>query len=854
MGKIALSAFRSPNVFEKCPSAYYDARNDHTSTHGMNPAAAKRLRLLASAVSLLLLVALLVFGWLSWRVRASLPQLDGVAPLAGTQVAVTVERDGLGVPTVRGSNRTDVARALGWLHGQDRFFQMDLLRRMPAGELAELFGKRAVPRDRAMRAHGFRKLARTVVSQLPAEHRALLEAYTAGVNAGLGALHEWPFEYLILRERPAAWQPEDSVLVIYAMTLDLQDGDAIYERTLMTLRDELGRDALAFFAPLVTAGDAALDGSTAQLPAIPGPAAIDLRKKKVVSQPVRRSESTRPISPRNPSSVFAPFKGFPFLASDPELAPGSNVFALAGAHTATGAAMVANDMHLAHGVPNIWYRASLEYAGKKITGVTLPGAPVIVAGSNGHVAWGFTNGYVDTSDVVVVEVNSIAPTLYRAPGHDASLTFERRKETIAVKDAPAVEVEYQWTIWGPVIGTDDQKRPLAHHWVAYDPAATNLRLLEMESATNVDEAIATAHVAGIPAQNIVVADERGAIAWTVAGRLPKRVGYDGRLPVSWTYGDRRWDGYLAPDDVPVVRGDASVLPGRIWSANNRHVGGDAQTRLGDGGLRRAPRAAQIRDDLKPLEHATPKDLLAVQLDDRALFLEPWHKLLMSTLTPAVVGDRKERAALRRFSETWEGHASVDAVSYRLVREFRTAVYGQIFPAIFESCVTAFPSFNSRELQLEPAVWALLEAKPMHLLNPAFKTWDELLVAAIDDTIKAVDQAGVAVPQANWGWRNRARIRHPFSTSFPLLSSWLDMPADPLPGDNDMPRVQSPTHGASERFVVSPGHEAEGIFHMPGGQSGHPLSPYYRAGHAAWVRGEPSPFLPGKTEHTLTLKP
>ena len=121
-------------------------------------------------------------------------------------------------------------------------------------------------------------------------------------------------------------------------------------------------------------------------------------------------------------------------------------------------------------------------------------------------------------------------------------------------------------------------------------------------------------------------------------------------------------------------------------------------------------------------------------------------------------------------------------------------------------------------------------------------------------IKVVDKAGVNLPKANWGWRNHARIRHPFSNSFPWLARWLNMPADPLPGDADMPRVQSPGHGASERLVVSPGREAEGIFHMPGGQSAHPLSPFFRAGHAAWVRGDPTPFLPGKTEYTLRLAP
>jgi penicillin amidase len=511
-------------------------------------------------------------------------------------------------------------------------------------------------------------------------------------------------------------------------------------------------------------------------------------------------------------------------------------------------------MHLDHGVPNIWYRASFEYAGRKITGVTLPGTPALVAGSNGHVAWGFTASYADVNDVVLVEPNSIAPNLYKAPGHDDFLRIEQRHETIRVKGDDPVEVDYPWTIWGPVIGSGDHGQLLALRWVAHDPEATDLHLLEMEGAQTVADGIAIAHRAGMPAQNMVLADRAGEVAWTIAGRLPKRIGYDGRLPVTWAFGDRKWDGYLAPDDVPVVRGSDSKIPGRIWSANNRHVGGEALVKVGDGALRRAARAAQIRDDLASLDRATPKDLLAVQLDDRALFLARWHRLLMDTLTPAVVAQKKTRGALRSAAEKWEGHASVDAVSYRLVREFRTAVYARVFPPIFQSCVDAFPRFDSRELQLEPAMWAMMQEKPLHLLSSEFTSWEDLLAAAADDVVKTLDHTGVSLTQATWGTRNRARIRHPFSYSFPWLAQWLDMPADPLPGDADMPRVQSPSHGASERFVVSPGREEEGIFHMPGGQSAHPMSPYFRAGHSAWVHGEPTPFLPGKTEHTLTLKP
>lgn len=817
----------------------------------MQPTTAKRLRLLASTLSVLLLVALLACGWFVWRLRASLPQLDGTATVAGLGRAVTVERDALGVPTIRGESRADVARSLGWLHAQDRFFQMDLLRRSAAGELAELFGKRALPRDRAVRLHGFRKLAQSIVERLSPTERSLLEAYAAGANAGLGALAAHPFEYVLLRTDPAPWRPEDSLLVIYAMTLDLQDEEGVHERTLMTIRDQLGRDSLAFFAPVQTAHDAALDGTTAALPPPPGPAEIDLRKRKVSAAPRGAAADLFATSALDsPADLFA---RFPSPARDPEAVLGSNAFALAGTHTANGGAMLANDMHLDLGLPNIWYRASLEFAGRTITGVTLPGTPCVVAGSNGRVAWGFTNSCVDNGDLVVVELNSIAPTLYKSPDREDFLRIEERTETIRVKGGDPVVATYEWTIWGPIIGTDERGRRLAHRWTAHDPEATNLTLMEIEEVDTVAAGIAVAHRSGIPAQNIVLADRTGAVAWTIAGRLPRRTGYDGRLPVTWAYGDRKWDGFLPPGEVPVVTGDASSLPGRIWSANQRHLGGEGLVKLGAGGYVRATRAAQIRDRLQTLDRATEKDLLAIQLDDRVPLFTPWHVLLMEVLTPAVTAGKK-RAELRAAAETWEDRARVEAVSYRLVREFRAAVYRRVFTPIFEPCRAVFPGFDLTFVQLEGALWTLLREKPPHLLNPEFATWEELLVAAVDDTIAAIEKTGKPLAQATWGARNRVQLAHPFSGSFSALKPWLSLPAVPLPGDSDAPRAQTPRHGASERLVVSPGREQEGIFHMPGGQSGHPLSPYFQAGHEAWVRGDPTPFLPGAARHTLTLRP
>ena len=792
----------------------------------------KRFSYLASVLSMLLLIVLAAVGYGWWQMRGSLPQLDGERAFAGLGAPVKVERDALGVPTITGATRADTARATGFVHAQDRFFQMDLMRRTGAGELAEIFGAAALPLDQAHRLHGFRATAAKVVAALPAEQRALLDAYTAGVNAGLAALPKTPWEYLVLRTTPQPWRVEDSILVTYAMWFNLQGGTGRLEQNLRALRATLGQAGMDFFTPQGDSHDSALDGST--FPAGPLP---PLRLKPPAEAP---PTAARP-------------------APEPHAVPGSNSFAVDGAHTANGAAMLANDMHLGLNVPNTWYRVVLRWPDahgtvQRLAGVTLPGAPLVVAGSNGKIAWGFTNSYIDTSDIALTETDATAQIYYRTP--HGWVEIEERKELIKVKGREPVAFTARWTEWGPIIGGPEEGRYLVLRWNAHDAESTNLNLSGLETAFTAAEAVDIAHHTGMPNQNLLVADASGAIAWTLTGTVPRRVGYSGREPVSWVFGDRRWDGWLNADEIPVI---ANPPEGILWTANQRLVGGAALAKIGDGGYADGARGAQIRDDLRKLlatgKKTVPADLLAIQLDDRAVFLERWQKFLLQVLTDDAVTKKSARGELRASVQTWNGHASTDSAAYRIVRGFRLHLAERVLAPFFESARDRYERFSYDQFHYDDALWKLVKEQPDRLLNPAHQSWDSLFLAAADDVIADIEKEGVPPQRFTWGARNTLRMQHPFSTFLPgFLARCLDMPADQLPGDQDMPRVQNRAFGASERLVVSPGHEDEAIFHLPGGQSGHPLSPYYRAGHDAWVKGEPTPLLPGPTLHTLTLKP
>ena len=792
----------------------------------------------AMALALVLLAGAGAGFWFHGRLQASLPRLDGDLAVTGLDAPVEIDRDALGIPTLRGGSRRDVAFAIGFLHGQERFFQMDLQRRQSAGELSELFGSVVVPMDRSARIHRFRSRATGVLEASAPDVRRLLEAYAAGVNAGLDDLGAKPFEYIVLRSDPVPWRPEDSVLTLFTMFTLLQGQDKQIEKGLDLMRDVLPEEVFRFLAPPGSPWDAPLIGEPFAPPAIPGPEVVDLRG------------SEDPVQARLELDDLAGMAG---------PAPiGSNNWAVAGSYTRHGGALVANDMHLPLSMPNIWYRASLSWPASaggsephRISGVTLPGAPLIVVGSNGHVAWGFTNSRIDTTDLVGLELDPEDEDRYLTA--EGPRRFERDREVIRVKGGASETLEVVSTVWGPLLPEDHGGRRRALSWVAHEPDAVNFELFRLEQARDIERALDVANRSGLPAQNFVVADATGSIGWTIAGKIPRRFGFDGQLPSSWADGTRGWDGLLASEEVPRIIDPES---GRLWTANNRVVSGEMLSRLGNGGYVSGARAGQIRDQLFALEQATTEDLLRIQLDDRALFLKRWRRLWLELLTPEAIAADSRRGEFRQLVESWGGHASADSVGYRLVRGARLALAIELFDALTARCKEADSEFVylTTVTLPEAPLWQLVSQRPPHLLKPRYSNWDEQLLAAVDRLIDSIQKGGERLSERSWGQANTVSLRHPLSLAIPLVGRWLDTPEVPLPGDNYMPRVQVGGYGAAQRMVVSPGREEEGILHMPGGQSGHPLSANYRDSHSAWVNGEATPFLPGPTVHQLTLAP
>ncbi len=798
----------------------------------------RTLKYLGAAAAVLLLAAL-ALGWL--LLRASLPRLDGALAASGLTGAVRITRDSRGVPTIEATDRADLAYATGFVHAQDRYFQMDLSRRLAAGELAELFGGAALEQDRRARLFRFRSVAREVLAQAAPAERALLEAYARGVNAGVADLAGRPWEYWVLGAPPLPWRPEDTILIEHAMWWDLQANGLRREILRQEINARLGgaqcgarwKCGLGFLYPAGTSWDA---------PVAPAQGAVSAAEAAVPPAEV--------LDVRNGRAAAAVSGSVPR-----EPAAGSNSWAVAGRLTATGAALVANDMHLGLRIPPLWYHARLRIASGAaqaldLNGVTLPGAPLLVAGSNGHIAWGFTNSYGTWLDVSRVPCTAVGQHELTTPSGPVALSVVR--EEIRVHGQAAVVMEVKSAPAGVLLRADEAQHSCWFGaWLAQNPAATNLGLMALERATSVAEALALAPAVGIPHQNVVIGDEQGHIGWTIYGRIPADTG------ATRASGGAPWT--TVADHPRIV--DPPL--GRIWTANARVASDDHQLRLIGGDVAAlgaqydlGARAGQIRDDLLALQgNITPADMLRIQLDDRAVFLARWRTLLLSVLDEEALHDHPRRAQFRQLIEGWNARASVDSVGYRLVRAYHERTRQAVWDMLLAGLGLEAEQGAAPPAQFEGPLWQLVSAQPLHLLAKSYPGWPQFLRAQVDATIAELGASCPELAHCTWGAHNLVQIRHPLSRVLPWLASFLDMPTLELPGDHDMPRVQDGAiFGASERFAVSPGHEEQGYLQLPGGQSGHPLSPYYHAGFMQWARGTPLPFLPGPAEHTLILTP
>ncbi|MEX1056415.1 MAG: penicillin acylase family protein, partial [Natronospirillum sp.] len=408
--------------------------------------------------------------------HGSFPQLDGTLIVPGLRAKVELERDAQGIPTLSAIHREDIAYGLGFLHAQERFFQMDLQRRQAAGETAALLGSSALIDDRSARRHNFRQVARQSLADATVEQAGILAAYTQGVNQGLVEMRQPPMEYLLLGQHPEPWHAVDSLLVLLNQSQVLQHHPIDRQLSEHYFKSQIPEDWRDFFA----------QGNVNGTPSLPNTPLSELI-----------SDAAPAVAPVSQHTR-----------------PGGHQWAISGALTPQGkGALLATDVHQPQTLPTPWYRANwrLPETNRMARGVTLPGNPVLFMGSNEQLSWVLAPSRSQNARLIRLEVDNNS---YRTPS--GWKPFRERRERIAVQGSVAQEMMVRDTDWGPVVGQDEDGRWLVLHWAAHDPGALNLNLHHLEQLSDVDAALLDLNI-GLSAQHLMVADHRGAIGWTQVG-------------------------------------------------------------------------------------------------------------------------------------------------------------------------------------------------------------------------------------------------------------------------------------------------------------------------------------------------
>ncbi|MBO6825732.1 MAG: penicillin acylase family protein [Sneathiella sp.] len=787
----------------------------------------------------ILILAIVIAGGGYIYLRTSLPTLDGAVQVTGLKREVVIIRDEHAIPHIEAKDLNDASFALGYVHAQDRLWQMEMNRRIGAGRLSEILGKAALSKDVFLRTLGVYKAAERTYEQLDEDSKSLLQAYADGVNAFLeGRAGALPPEFLILGVEPEPWTVTDSIVWTKMMAWDLGKNWGI-ELERLRLLQKLTPEQLAEI-----------------MPAYPGETEIPLPEFDGIYKQTMKAADR-------------------LFAMAPEPLPegaGSNNWVVSGDLTNTGKPLLANDPHLGLAAPALWYFAHIKTPEISSIGATLPGVPAVILGRNEHIAWGFTNTGPDTQDLYIEKINPDDPAQYQTP--DGWQTFETREEVIPIKGEEAHTITVRSTRHGPILsdaleGSEtylNDGYALAFAWTTLQDGDLTVSAIEsMMSAKNWDEFKGAIRDFTSPQQNMVYADVDGNIGYYAPGRVPIRSPENtalGRIPVPGWDAKYDWQGFVPFEELPQY---FNPIKGFHYTANEKIVPDDYPHMITrDWSL--PYRAKRISDRLEQEETHSVQTFIDLQSDVQSLMAVEFLEILLTT-KPA---NDRDRQALTLLS-IWDGSMTKDGPTPLIfngwMRELYKSIYADELGDLFNSYWRPRPDFAARVLRGEDQMQKWCDDVTTDGIENCGQVLQSSLTRALDDlTVRYGDE------MLSWNWGD-AHFAHSDHTPFTQVKAlaWLFDVKEPSMGDtytvnvgrNRLKDEKQPfanTHAASLRAIYDFSDLNNSLFIHSTGQSGNILSPFYDDMAADWANMQ---YRPMTTDHetyavnaigTLILKP
>jgi penicillin G amidase len=861
--------------------------------------------------SCLVLFVLLLFAplagvlWLRSATKSALPQLDGDIHLAGLSAPVTVRRDAHGVPHIEAATQDDLFVAQGYVTAQDRLWQMDASRRNANGDLAEIMGPALIQHDKTQRVLQIRLTAQRFYGNLSAEDRRRFDDYARGVNLFIAQCEQsnsLPVEFRLLHYHPQPWSSVDSVSVGLSMvqTLDTHIATKLSRGRIAAKLNNPALEADLYPVgswrdhpptgikldltqpqglPPATKNDDDDDEDNTESLAVPfvaiGPqtkTAAKFSEENLVSgHEFTRAETAAKSggalapdpAPLNTNALLA-LLGQPTCAG---CASGSNNWVIAGSHTASGKPLLANDMHLTLREPDTWYMADLSAPGFHAAGVTLPGFPLVIAGHNDHVAWGFTALYGDTQDLYIEKLDGHGN--YEDDGAGWQLHLDDPgiihgnhaqwrplavdPEVIHVRGGKDVLLTVQSTAHGPLLNPllPAGDPPTALKWTLYDPSINKIPLYEMNTASNWAEFSAALAQWPWPTQNLVYSDDQGHIAYHASGLIPLRPA--GIADVAINDHSHEWQGYIPFDQMP----SAVDPPSGFLATANSRVTTDKSPYPITNEWADPYRVERIYKSLDGRDHLTAADMLVVQTDIYSeVDQEMGHRFAYAidhTPGPEGNGDPRMRQAAD-LMRSWDGRLTTNSAAASIVDKTRTALWPMILQPKLGNLAGDY-NWGEDWFAEEEIV---MNAKPAWLPS-AYKDWNALLTAAVRNGMKH-GKAPADVTQWTYGSWHVVDIEHPFSVFLPLIARVAGTGPQPQSGDSTTVKAVGRDFGPSQRFIMDWSNIDGSTENIVLGESSNPFSPYFRDQWSDWYNGTTFalPFTPSavaaQTKHTLRLLP